>query len=299
MTRTVRGARVLITGAASGMGRLYAQRAAREGARAVVLWDRDEDALQAVAAELRAIVMEQRDTGAWGAPGGSPSSAWGEPTTTVHPYVLDLAELGAIAQNAQSVRKEVGGVDILINNAGIVRGKFFWEHDNGEDTRPTMQVNALAPMYVTREFLPGMIESPREARVVNIASAAGTLANPRMSVYAASKWAVIGWSDTLRLELVQQGFGHVRVTTVAPSYISTGMFEGARGPLLTPVLTPERVLDKVWQAMLAGRPMLMLPWSVALAKTLKGILPTRAWDVVAGRVFGVYSSMENFTGRER
>ena len=124
----------------------------------------------------------------------------------MHPYVLDLAELGAIAQNAQSVRKEVGGVDVLINNAGIVRGKFFWEHDNGEDTRPTMQVNALAPMYVTREFLPGMIESPREARVVNIASAAGTLANPRMSVYAASKWAVIGWSDTLRLELDAAGF---------------------------------------------------------------------------------------------
>src|SRR5665213_1701058 len=65
MTRTVRGARVLITGAASGMGRLYALRAVRERARAVVLWDRDDGALQTVVAELRAIVMEQRETSAW------------------------------------------------------------------------------------------------------------------------------------------------------------------------------------------------------------------------------------------
>lgn len=299
MTRTVRGARVLITGAASGMGKLYAERAVREGAAAVVLWDRDEDALTALTAELRAQVMDQRSESPWGGPGRSPSSSAGRPTTTVHPYVLDLGELGAIAQSAQAVRKELDGIDVLINNAGIVRGKYFWEHDNGDDTRQTMQVNALAPMYITREFLPAMIASAREARIVNIASAAGTVSNPRMSVYAASKSAVIGWSDSLRLELKQQGFGHVKVTTVAPSYISTGMFEGARGPLLTPILTPEYVTDRVWTTMLAGRPMLLLPWTVGLARTLRGLLPLRAWDAVAGNVFGVYSSMEHFTGRKR
>ncbi|MFJ3490790.1 SDR family NAD(P)-dependent oxidoreductase [Leifsonia aquatica] len=296
MARTVRGARVLITGAASGMGRLYAERAVREGARAVVLWDRDAAALTALTDALRAEILAGRTAAAWGAPPRSPSSAAGTPVTSVHPYFLDLGELGAIAQSAQAVRRELGGIDVLVNNAGIVRGKYFWEHDNGDDTRPTMQVNALAPMYVTREFLPGMIESDREARIVNIASAAGTLSNPRMSVYAASKWAVIGWSDSVRLELEQQGFGHVKVTTVAPSYIDTGMFEGARGPLLTPVLTPEYVVDKVWKAMLAGRPMLMLPWSVGFARLLKGILPTRAWDAVADRL-GVYHSMDLFTGR--
>ncbi|OJX72940.1 SDR family NAD(P)-dependent oxidoreductase [Leifsonia sp. 71-9] len=296
MARTVRGARVLITGAASGMGRLYAERAVREGARAVVLWDRDAAALTALTDALRAEILAGRTAAAWGAPPRSPSSAAGAPVTSVHPYFLDLGELGAIAQSAQAVRRELGGIDVLINNAGIVRGKYFWEHDNGDDTRPTMQVNALAPMYVTREFLPGMIESPREARIVNIASAAGTLSNPRMSVYAASKWAVIGWSDSVRLELEQQGFGHVKVTTVAPSYIDTGMFEGARGPLLTPVLTPEYVVDKVWKAMLSGRPLLMLPWSVGFARLLKGVLPTRAWDAVADKL-GVYHSMDLFTGR--
>jgi short-subunit dehydrogenase len=277
MTRTVAGARVLITGAAMGMGRLYAERAVAEGAKAVILWDRDAAALAGTAAEL----SDRAGAG-----------------TRVASYVVDIADLGAIAQTAQRVRVEVGDPDIVINNAGIVRGKYFWEHDNGDDTRPTMQINALAPMYITREFLPAMIANAyREARIVNIASAAGTLSNPRMSVYAGSKAALIGWSDSLRLELVQQDHGNVKVTTVCPSYISTGMFAGARGPLLTPVMTPEYVVNRVWKAMLAGSPMLMLPWSVGLSKALRGILPLPVWDAVAGSVFGVYRSMEKFTGR--
>ncbi|GAB3614463.1 SDR family oxidoreductase [Humibacter ginsengisoli] len=277
MTRTVRGARILITGAASGMGRLYAERAVLEGAASVVLWDVDRAALDEVAEVLRAVA----ETG-----------------TSIHPYVVDLAEMGAIAQAAHKVRRLAGDPDILINNAGIVRGALFWEHDNGDDTRKIMQVNALAPMYVTREFLPSMIKDAyRAKRIVNVASAAGLLSNPRMSVYAASKWAVIGWSDSLRLELEREDHGNVKVTTVAPSYIDTGMFEGARGPLLTPIMRPDYVVDKVWDAMLAGRPLLTLPKSVALARALKGILPVRAWDAVAGPVFGVYSSMDDFIGR--
>lgn len=268
---------MLITGAAGGMGRLYAERAVAEGAAAVILWDRDAAALAATAAHL-----------------GERARA----NTRVAPYLVDIADLGAIAQTAQRVRMEVGDPDIVINNAGIVRGSYFWEHDNGDDTRPTMQINALAPMYITREFLPAMMADVfREARIVNIASAAGTLSNPRMSVYAASKAAVIGWSDSLRLELVQQGHGHVKVTTVSPSYISTGMFAGARGPLFTPIMTPEYVVDRVWRAMLAGTPMLVLPWTVGLAQVLRGILPLPVWDAVAGRLFGVYRSMETFTGR--
>jgi len=259
------------------MGRLYAERAVLEGAKSVVLWDVDKASLDEVAAVLRQVA--DRDT-------------------VVYTYALDLAELGAIAQAAHRVRRHAGDPDIIINNAGIVRGALFWEHDNCDDTRKIMQVNALAPMYVTREFLPGMIEDAyRAKRIVNIASAAGLLSNPRMSVYAASKSAVIGWSDSLRLELEREDHTNVKVTTVAPSYIDTGMFEGARAPLLTPVMKPEYVVDRVWDAMLAGRPMLMLPKSVVLAKALKGILPTRAWDAVAGPIFGVYSSMDDFVGR--
>jgi all-trans-retinol dehydrogenase (NAD+) len=278
MTRTVRGARVLITGAAGGMGRMYAERAVVEHAASVTLWDRDAAALARTVDELGAVSRGR---------------------TRVQSFVVDVGDLGAIAKTAQRVRKDVGNPDVLINNAGIVRGnRYFWETDNGDDTRPTMQVNALAPMYITREFLPGMIaDAYRPSRIVNIASAAGTLANPRMAVYAASKAALIAWSDSLRLELEQADHGNVQVTTVTPSYISTGMFAGARGPALAPVLDPDYVVERVWRAMLAGAPLLELPWSVGLSRALRGVLPTRVFDRLVGDGFGVYRSMERFTGR--
>jgi all-trans-retinol dehydrogenase (NAD+) len=267
------GKTVLITGAAMGMGKIYAQLAVQEGAGAVVLWDINEQALLETAKDLEAA-------------GGN-----------MHPYTVDVSSREAIEEAAQRVRDEVGDVDILINNAGIVRGKFFWEHDNDKDIWLTMAINSLAPMYITREFLPAMIASGRKSRIVNIASAAGLVSNPRMSVYCSSKWAAVGWSDSLRLELEQTGTDHVKVTTVCPSYISTGMFEGAKGPLMTPILTPEVVVEKVWKAMKTGRPMLTMPWTVRLSSFAKGVLPLRAWDSVGGKVFGIYKSMSEFKGR--
>ena len=122
----------------------------------------------------------------------------------------------------------------------------------------TLRVNTLAPMWLTRALLPGMIaDRSRPKRILNVASAAGTLANPNMSVYAASKWALVGWSDSVRLELERAGHRHVKVTTFCPSYVSTGMFAGARGPLLTPIMTPERAGAAAWHGMLAGKPLLL------------------------------------------
>jgi all-trans-retinol dehydrogenase (NAD+) len=278
MTRTARGAHFLITGAAGGMGRMYAQRAVDEGAASVVLWDRDAPALARAADQLGAVARGR---------------------TQVRSYAVDVSELGAIAKVAHKVRRDVGDPDVLVNNAGIVRGnRYFWENHAGDDVRPTMLVNALAPMYVAREFLPAMIASGRPSRIVNVGSAAGTLANPRMAVYAASKAALNGWSDSLRIELQHAGHGHVRVTTVTPSYISTGMFHGARGPVLAPILEPEYVVDRVWRAMLDGRPLVELPASVRLSRVLRAVLPTRAFDRIVGQGFGVYRSMDEFRGRD-
>ena len=257
------------------MGLLYAERAVAERALEVILWDRNGEKLDAIAARLNAQ--------------SSP--------TRVHTYRVDVGDPTSIAENAERVLAEVGVPDVLINNAGIVRGKYFWEHDIDSDIIETMRINALGPMLVTRAFLPQMIAGTRPARIVNIASAAGMISNPRMSVYASSKWAVIGWSDSLRLELVQQGHRHIAVTTVAPSYISTGMFAGARGPVLTPIMTPEYVVDRVWTSMLAGKPLLLMPWSVHIAKVTKGLLPTAIWDQMADRVLHLYTTMEKFTGR--
>ncbi|MFO7691339.1 MAG: SDR family NAD(P)-dependent oxidoreductase [Cryobacterium sp.] len=228
MSRTVSGARVLITAAATGLGRLYAERAVAEGARAVILWDGDAAALTETTA-----VLGRQATAA----------------TTLSPYVVDVSDLGAIAQTAQRVRIEVGNPDVIINNAGIVRSKFFWEHSNGDDTRNTMQVNALAPMYITREFLPTMLRgSGREARIVNFASTLGAVSPLRRSVEAASRAAVLVWSDTLRRELVQQGYAHVKVTTVGPNLVDESRLKGFAG-----ALSPSAVVDRVWAAMLTGK----------------------------------------------
>ena len=257
-----------------GMGRLYAERAIGDGAANVILWDRDAAALEAAAAQLRTL-------------GGS----------AVHSFALDVGSLPEVTEAAGSVLATVGVPDVLINNAGIVRGKYFWEHAPEADIDAVMQVNAVAPMQITRAFLPEMIARRTPARILNVASASGTLSVPKMSVYTASKWAVIGWSDSLRLELNESGNGHIQVTTLIPSYVSTGMFTGARGPLMTPLMEPEYVVDRAWAALLAGKPRIQLPWTVPLGSALRGLLPQPLWDVVAGRVFKVYQSMDHFTGR--
>ncbi|MBB3039769.1 SDR family oxidoreductase [Hoyosella altamirensis] len=273
--KTVENKKVLITGAAMGMGKLYAQLAAKEDASAIVLWDINEVALKQTTDELRA-------NGA-----------------TVHPYVVDVSSQEAIEDAAARVRDEVGDIEVLFNNAGVVRGNaYFWETDSTRDTAFTMKINALAPMIITREFLPGMVASEGECRVINVASAAGLTANPRMASYCGSKWAAVGWSDSVRLELEQAGHRHVKVTTVCPYYISTGMFDGAKAAPLLPILEPEAVVTEVWKQMKKGAPFVILPKTVLLSEAFKGILPTSIRDFVAGRVLGVYKTMEHFTGRD-
>lgn len=271
----VNGKNVLITGAAMGMGKLYGQLAAGERARTIVLWDINATELEKTAAELRAHCEQ------------------------VIAQVVDVSKYEAIAAAAAEVRAKVGTLDVLINNAGIIRGKYFWEHDAQRDIEMTMAINALAPMYIAREFLPDMLaDRSGERRIVNISSAASLVANPRMSVYCASKWACTGWSDSLRLELEQTGHSHVKVLTVCPTYISTGMFEGVKPMLMTPVMTPQYVVDRVWRAMKHGKPRLIMPWTVYLSNALKGLLPIRLFDWMADHIFGVYHSMDEFKDRK-
>ncbi|MFF0543881.1 SDR family NAD(P)-dependent oxidoreductase [Nocardia thailandica] len=271
---TVAGKRVLVTGAAMGLGKLFAERAVREGADAVVLWDINEIALRETAAQLTAL-------------GGK-----------IHTYTVDVSSSDSIREAGEAVRKEIGGIDILVNNAGIVRGNsYFWETDNRADIDKTMAINSLAPMYVTLEFLPGMVAGAGEARVLNIASSAGLVSNPRMSVYAASKWAALGWSDSVRLELEQAGHEHVKVTTVCPTYINTGMFDGAKGFLFTPILEQNEVVDTSWSEMKKGGALVVLPWTSRMNRAISGLLPLKVRDFYLNAV-GVYHSMDQFTGRK-
>ena len=272
--KSVQGKSVLVTGAAMGMGRLFAERAIAEGAAAVVLWDVNEDALNATLGDLA---------------GGA---------TEVSGYVVDVSDLDLIKATAEMVIDDLAHVDILVNNAGVVRGnKYFWECDSVRDTQLTVNVNTLAPMYVAREFLPGMIAASGEGRLLNLASAAGFTPNPRMAAYAGSKWAVIGWSDSVRLELKQAGIDHVKVTTVCPYYVNTGMFDGAKSAPLLPILDPDDVVEESWKGMCSGSSFVVLPRTVMLSEMLKGFVPIGVRDFIADNIIGVYHTMDDFKGR--
>lgn len=271
MMRSVRGLNVLVTGAAMGLGKLFATQAVKQGAATVVLWDANETVLKETAAELEAA-------------GGA-----------IKYDAVDVTSWSRVAEAAEQVRATVGTVHVLLNNAGIVRGNgYFWENQPRDFTL-TMEVNSIGPMLVAHEFLPAMIESGTQCRLVNIASSAGLNAIPRMAAYAASKWAAVGFSDSVRLELEQAGHEQVKVTTVCPTYINTGMFDGAKGILFTPMLEQEDVVAKAWTAMLKGKPFLVIPWTSTMNKVLSAVLPVRVRDAYLRRV-GVYNSMDEFRG---
>ena len=272
--KSVAGKNVLVTGAAMGMGRLFAERAVAEHARSVVLWDVNEAALNETLATM--------ETG----------------SSAVSGYIVDLGDPEQVRVTAEAVLADLGEIHVLINNAGVVRGnKFFWETDSVRDTKLTIDVNTLAPMYVAREFLPTMVASAQECRLVNLASAAGFTPNPRMAAYAGSKWAVIGWSDSVRLELKQAGIDHVKVTTVCPYYVNTGMFDGAKSAPLLPILEPTDVVEESWQGMCSGSSFVIMPRTVVLSEVLKGLVPIGVRDFIADNIIGVYHTMEDFTGR--
>lgn len=263
---------VLVTGGASGIGKLMAKKALERKAKRVIIWDINEDLLNETTAELEGRGFE------------------------VHPYIVNVADKEDIAWAAQDVLANIGEVDILFNNAGIVAGsKRFVDHTD-EDIERTLSINTLGVMRVANAFLPAMIQQGF-GHIVNIASASGLVANPNMSVYAASKWAVIGWSESLRLEM-EADTPNVKILTVSPSYINTGMFDGVKPPLLTPFLEPESFVERVMKAIEGNEVDLKAPFMVNVVPLLKGILPTRMFDYVAGDIFGVYKSMDSFKGKK-
>jgi all-trans-retinol dehydrogenase (NAD+) len=121
-----------------------------------------------------------------------------------------------------------------------------------------------------------------------------------MSIYAASKWATIGWSDSVRIELREMR-SRVRVTTIAPYYITTGMFDGVRSKIF-PLLRPENVASRILRAIERDTAFKMfMPWIPCphhFIRLLQGILPIRIFDWLVGRVLGIYHTMDHFTGRK-
>lgn len=199
LSRSVQGARVLVTGAGSGMGWATARLFADEGAR-VFCVDRDRDAVSAVCAGIE--------------------SAHG--ADAVGGFAADVSvEADREALVAEMVGRW-GGIDVLINNAGISRvssvGQDDAEFRNAWDA--VLGVNLSAHVHLIRACLPWLQKAPHGGRVVNIASTEAIVATPGLVAYTASKHAVIGVTRSLAVEL---GRKNVTVNAVCPGPISTQM----------------------------------------------------------------------------
>ena len=159
----------------------------------------------------------------------------------------------------------------------------------------TYRVNTEGLVAMTHVFLPDLIARP-DAHLVNIASASGFIGLPFGATYASSKWAVIGFSESIALELEHQNRRHVHVTCVCPSYVSTGLFAGARAPRTTRLMTAERVADLTVRGVLANRMYVRAPWLVKVTPLAKALSPFTVFYRVAGWL-GVNTSMLKWRGR--
>ncbi|XP_071410588.1 epidermal retinol dehydrogenase 2-like [Pithys albifrons albifrons] len=272
--KNVSGETVLITGAASGFGRLLSLKFARLGAT-LVLWDINQEG-------LKETVRLARENGA----------------LRVHSYICDCSKRQDIYRVADQVKREVGDVSILVNNAGIVTGKTFL---NCPDSlvEKTMEVNTMAHFWTTKAFLPAMMAS-NHGHLVTIASTAGLCGATRLSDYCASKFGAVGFAESMDVEMKTLGKNGVKTTTVCPYTMNTGMFDGVQNkwPHVLPMLDPEYVAEKTVTAVRQNQEMLILPRIIYFLLVLKSILPTKA-SVVFLDYLGVLHLMDTFKGRPK
>ena len=263
-------ANVLITGGGSGIGKIMGRMALEKGARTFIIWDINITAIENVRKELA-------------------------PYGRVKGYVVDVSDNEIVTLAYKKTVADCGDIDIVINCAGIITSNKTFDQMTSDEILRTMNINTIAPMFVARAALPDMLRRNR-GHIWTRASAGGLLSNPKMSVYAASKWGVIGWSDSVRIEL-QDSRSDVHITTVAPYYINTGMFDGVKSRII-PILKPEYVARRVIKGIERNRTFCGIPFGFHFIRFWQAILPTRVFDWLFGELFGIYHTMDDFTGRK-
>ncbi|XP_078396589.1 epidermal retinol dehydrogenase 2-like [Cetorhinus maximus] len=270
--KNVSGEIVLVTGAGSGIGRLVALEFTRRHAT-LVLWDINEEGNKESA-------RQARESGA----------------SRVYTYTCDCSKRTSVYEVADKVKREVGDVSILINNAGIVTGKNFIDSPDAL-LEKTMEVNSLAHFWTYKAFLPAMIAS-NHGHLVSIASSAGLFPVNGLADYCSSKFAAVGFADSVALELLVAGKNGIKTTIVCPFFVRTGMVDGCKTkwPHLLPILDPNYVAKKIMDAILREQILLIMPRSLYFLFAMKNLLPTKL-GFLLGNYFGVFNLMENFKGR--
>ena len=251
----------LVTGAASGIGAALTLELAARGC-ALALVDRDAAGLDEVAALAK-------ERGA----------------TDVSTYVVDLGDGGDRLDLAAAVQARHGGVDLLVNNAGVALAGDF-EQVGLADFNWVLAVNLHAVVAVTKAFLPSLLARPG-AHLVNISSLFGLVAPAGQAAYATSKYAVRGFTEALRHELT----GRVGVTVVHPGGVATNIAKNARVSSGGDVermkawaeaeltLPPEKAAQLIVAAVRARKPRLVITKEARIGDLLARITPSHYWAV--------------------
>ncbi|CAD5215898.1 unnamed protein product [Bursaphelenchus okinawaensis] len=270
--KDVREQTVLITGAASGVGRLLAVKFASLGCK-LVLWD-----INNLGNFETAEMCKKYDV-------------------QVSAYTVDITNTEAVEKTASLVLNKFGSVDILINNAGIVTGKKLLDCPD-ETFDLTMNVNANSLFYVTKRFLPKMIANDR-GHIVVVASMAGRIGVNGLVDYSASKFAACGFTEALHAELTSTN-SNVKTTLICPYYVNTGMFEGVKSsfPNLLPILEPEYVRDQIVEAVLTDTHIVYMPRFCYFTMVIKELFSVYTGDAIA-EICGVHQQMAGFKGRKQ
>ncbi|KAL0102778.1 hypothetical protein PUN28_018223 [Cardiocondyla obscurior] len=268
--KSIKGEVALITGGASGIGRLIAIKFAKLGAH-VVIWDINKNGLAEVAEEIRNV-------------GGKCST-----------YYCDIGDKQAVYHAAKAVQIDVGNVSLLVNNAGYVYGKTFMELPDSEIEK-TFKVNVLSHYWITKSFLKDMMKN-NHGHIVTIASVAGLLGIYNCTDYSATKFAAIGCHESLFTELKVHGYEGIHMTLICPYLINTGMFNGVK-PRLMPMLTPEYVAEEVVASTLANETLVVLPHVLRYVLPFKSLLPMKVNWALMYHILKGPQIMMTFKGRD-
>jgi NAD(P)-dependent dehydrogenase (short-subunit alcohol dehydrogenase family) len=232
MTDELEGRRVLVTGASSGIGAGLAEEFARRGA-VVGICARRQDRLDEVLERCRA---------------HSPAS---------RRWVVDLSDPAAVDRLAVEALDELGGVDVLVNNAGIPKRRHVSKLDM-DTVESVMNINFLSPVRLTLALLPSMLERG-SGRIINVSSVAATLSSPGESAYDASKAAVTAFRESMAIDLWETG---VRILIVYPGLVDTELFSLPDNDPVLAAIEPvpvSELVDGVFEALERGAVQVYVP----------------------------------------